>query len=118
MLEDLKAAIPYRHREWDPARKVWTIESAYADLAIEILLHHFPAAETPRRSRTQTHDQGRPAGNDHFRILHLRETAPVELIEGAYRILARMYHPDRGGDSEAMQQINSAYAALRERVSA
>jgi hypothetical protein len=118
MVEDLKATIPYRFRDWDPARKVWTIEPAYADLAIEILLHHFPAAETPRRSRSQAHDQIRPAGSDHFRVLHLRETAPVELIEGAYRVLARLSHPDAGGSTEAMQELNGAYAALRERVRA
>ena len=116
MLEDLKATIPYRFRNWDRGRKVWTIEPAYADLAIEILLQHFPTAETPRRSRAQAHGQGRPAGNDHFRVLHLRETAPVELIEASYRVLARLHHPDAGGSDEAMQAINGAYAALRARV--
>ncbi len=118
MLDDLKATIPYRFRNWDPARKVWTIDPAYADLAIEILLHHFPTAEMPRRSGSRVHDQTRPAGSDHFRVLHLRETAPVELVEASYRVLARLYHPDRGGTHEAMQAINGAYAALRERVSA
>ena len=57
-------------------------------------------------------------GRDHFRVLHLRETAPVELIEASYRVLARLHHPDRGGSTEAMQAINGAYTALRERVSA
>jgi curved DNA-binding protein CbpA len=33
-------------------------------------------------------------------------------------VMARLCHPDRGGSTEAMQQINGAYAALRERVSA
>ena len=47
--------------------------------------------------------------------LHL-PTAPPELVEGAYRILARLHHPDAGGSREAMQAINGADAALRERV--
>jgi DnaJ-class molecular chaperone len=81
-------------------------------------MQYFPAAEIPNRSRSQAHGQSRPAGSDHFRALHLRETAPVELIEGAYRIIARLNHPDRGGSDEAMQEINSAYAQLRERVRA
>jgi hypothetical protein len=118
MVDDLKAAIPYRFRDWDPAHKVWTIEPAYADLAIQILLQYFPAAETPRRSRSQARGQGRSAGNGHFRVLHLRETAPIELIEASYRDLARLHHPDAGGTHEAMQAINTAYVQLKERVGA
>jgi hypothetical protein len=111
-----KDAIPFRYRTYDPDLKAWRFWGGYEERAVGLVLERFPGAEVPPRARTRTEANPRPAGSDHFRVLHLRETAPIELIEGAYRILARMYHPDRGGNGESMQQINGAYAALREQV--
>ena len=36
---------------------------------------------------------------------------PVELhaLKSRYRELARVYHPDKGGSSDEMQQLNAAY---------
>jgi hypothetical protein len=113
-----KRDIPYRRRRYDPATKAWTFWGGFEELALVLLLECFPDAELPRGTRTRAEAPTRPAGSDHFRVLHLRETAPVELIEASYRILARLNHPDRGGTHEAMQAINGAYEALRERVSA
>jgi hypothetical protein len=119
LVDELKAGIPYRYRTYDPTGKEWTVQAEFADFATALLLEHFPDADIPAHARwRQTRPERRGAGADHFRVLHLRETAPVELIEASYRVLARLHHPDRGGTTEAMQQINGAYAALRERVSA
>jgi hypothetical protein len=117
-IERLKQAVPFRYRTYDPPTKAWTVSPEFADLAIDLLLERFPDAETPRRAHGASLPMTREKGSDHFRILHLRETAPVELIEASYRVLARLNHPDAGGSTEAMQAINGAYAALRERVSA
>jgi DnaJ-class molecular chaperone len=87
------------------------------DVAITLLLRNFPDADVPFRSRAQAAPA--PSRNDEpFAVLHLRETAPVELIEASYRTLARLYHPDTGGDLLTMQRINGAYAALKARVPA
>ena len=51
-------------------------------------------------------------------MLHLLPSAPPELIAGAYRILARLHHPDVGGDAETMNRLNAARDLLRERVPA
>jgi hypothetical protein len=118
LIDALKTSIPYQFRSYNPADKSWMVESAYADLAIEILREHYPDAETPRRARKTINTEARPSGRDPFAVLHLRPTAPVELIEASYRVLARLHHPDCGGSHEAMQAVNGAYAALRERVSA
>src|SRR5215207_9911291 len=45
--EALKDAIPKRFREWDPDDKVWRVMGAWAPTAIDLLLEHFPNAETP-----------------------------------------------------------------------
>jgi hypothetical protein len=36
---------------------------------------------------------------------------PARLAPGAYRALSRVLHPDRGGDSRLMQQLNDGFAA-------
>ena len=121
LIKALKDQIPAAFRRYAAAEgKSWIVDAEYADEAITLLVRFFPnvQVEFTRQSRTRASAQTRPTGNDHFRILHLRETAPVELIEASYRVLARLYHPDRGGTHEAMQELNGAYAALRERVSA
>jgi hypothetical protein len=123
LVNELKASIAYRFRSYDAVTKAWTVLPAYVDLAIAILLDHFSDAEVPRRGQTWERQHQRrpepwPSGSDPFRVLHLRETAPVELIEGAYCILARLHHPDAGGSTEAMQQLNGAYMALKARVRA
>jgi hypothetical protein len=113
-----KDAVPARYRSYDPSAKVWRFVGQYRALAAALLLIYFPGADVPVRFRTPSHPQARAAGSDHIRVLHLCETASVELIEASYRVLARLNHPDAGGSTEAMQAINGAYAALRERVSA
>jgi hypothetical protein len=113
-----KREVPYSRRSYDPDTKAWRFWGGYEDVAATLLLKHFPSADVPHRPRSQASARSQPTGSDHFRVLHLRESAPVELIEGAYRILARLHHPDAGGSHDAMQAINGAYAALRERVGA
>jgi DnaJ-class molecular chaperone len=52
---------------------------------------------------------------DYYRMLGLDSSAPVEAIQGAYRILARRLHPDVTGDpstAEAMTRANRMYQAL------
>jgi curved DNA-binding protein CbpA len=63
------------------------------------------------QARDFSHGPGHQT-TDAYAVLHLLPTAPPELIKAAYRCLAMIHHPDRGGDTEAMQRINSAYAGL------
>jgi hypothetical protein len=117
-IAELKDAVPYKFRTYDPALKEWRVWGGFEELAVALLLQHFADAEVPRRGRPHAKPELKPSGNDHFRVLHLRETAPVQLIEASYRILARLNHPDAGGSTEVMQAINGAYTTLRERVRA
>ena len=50
-----------------------------------------------------------------YKILGLPDFAPMEEIKKAYRRLVMKYHPDRGGDLEAMKKINAAYQILSEK---
>jgi hypothetical protein len=41
-----------------------------------------------------------------------------KVVKVGYRTLAQQYHPDHGGDGEAMRQLNAAMAQLQEMVAA
>ncbi len=43
-----------------------------------------------------------------YKVLHLTDDAPIELVEAARRVLSKRYHPDAGGTDQAMAAINAA----------
>jgi DnaJ-domain-containing protein 1 len=45
-------------------------------------------------------------------ILGLPPNATPQQIKRRYRVLAKKYHPDRGGDQQQMQRIIAAYEFL------
>lgn len=49
---------------------------------------------------------------DHYATLGVARTATQDEIKRAYRKLASQYHPDKGGDTQRFQQIQSAYEVL------
>lgn len=58
----------------------------------------------------------KPRANDvelSFRLLGLSPSATWEDIERAYRQKAKVHHPDRGGDEDAMRALNEAYQLLK-----
>lgn len=53
------------------------------------------------------------SGNpDHYRTLQVDPSAEVEVIQAAYRVLARRYHPDLHGDDSVMKRLNAAWEVL------
>jgi hypothetical protein len=55
-------------------------------------------------------------GEDPYKILQISRDADIEIIEAAYRCLAKKYHPDSGNgpDEEIIKKINWAYSLLRD----
>lgn len=49
---------------------------------------------------------------NHYQTLGLPDLSSLHDIRRAYRKLALQHHPDRGGDTEKMQEINAVYAFL------
>jgi len=51
-----------------------------------------------------------------YECLQVHPLADPEIIRAAYRVLARRYHPDAGGDPKRMSEINEAWAILGDDV--
>ena len=51
---------------------------------------------------------------DHYRILQVDPEADPEVVQAAYRVLARKLHPDLTGDDSAMKRLNKAWDVIRD----
>jgi len=82
-----------------------------------------------RRAERRRQEQQRRAQNDfQFRVrgglaeayktLCVQQGAPWEVIKASHKAMARLYHPDHGGDVKKMQDINAAFDLLRKMVGA
>ncbi len=52
---------------------------------------------------------------DPYQILKVHPSAKLEEIKKAYRKLVKIHHPDKGGDSAIMLEVNSAWQILKEK---
>lgn len=53
---------------------------------------------------------------DFYEVLQVHVRADPDVIRAAYRILARKYHPDHGGDAARMIALNNAWDVLGDPV--
>lgn len=110
-IAQLKRAIPGRLRKWDPDVKRWLFQNVDTIEYVMRLLRQY--------GLTYEHDAGEGCHavaltvQDAYAALWLREGAPAELVAAAYRTLAKLYHPDAGGETAHMQRINAAAELLR-----
>src|SRR5687767_4725930 len=56
--------------------------------------------------------RGVPERETLYRVLQVDPAASPLVIQAAYRVLARIFHPDLEGDGEEMKRINQAWAVL------
>jgi len=54
--------------------------------------------------------------DDYYSILGVKKAATADDIKSAYRKLAQLHHPDKGGDTAVFSQINQAYDTLSDSV--
>jgi curved DNA-binding protein CbpA len=55
---------------------------------------------------------GMPERENLYRVLQVDPAASSLVIQAAYRVLARIFHPDLEGDDEQMKRLNHAWAVL------
>jgi hypothetical protein len=107
-LADLTRQVDTLCREKD------AIERQLAALARE---HEALRRELLQCLKAQIHQQ-MSTGNradDPYTCLHVTPDAPSEVIEAAYRTLAKIHHPDVGGSDSAMKRLNWAREMIVQR---
>lgn len=121
--DDLKACVPAGCRKWDKETRTWLTQAIFGP-RVQVWAHRWFDAGRIRVVRRDQHAESRgardpragspsrePRSSPH-ETLWILPGAPPELIKAAYRVLAALNHPDRGGDAEQMKRINLAYEAL------
>jgi len=122
-IESLKSYVEPSMRAWQPAAKCWRVDASAEFemgewLALCTAEFHAEVTRTyARRQGRQTRATPKPEA-DPFAALHLLPSAPVEVVKAAYKALAVIHHPDKGGDARRMQEINAAYTAATGRLAA
>lgn len=114
LVDALKAEIPGHARTYDSTAKSWTVAPAYAGVAIRLMYQAFTDVEVIDAAAGPGFDRGGDPREVALVVLHLRPSAPPELVDAAYRCLARLHHPDHGGSTATMQAINAAADRIRE----
>jgi len=125
-VDQLKERVPYRSLTWDKEARTWIVRAPFIDTALELahetydsmtqlyLTETAPSAaaghaieECLRRVRAMYAEEA---------TLYVLPGAPLAVTQAAYRALALLVHPDRGGSHEEMVAVNRAYDVLRRRA--
>jgi len=116
LIDEIKDAIPYGRRYWNSDRGVWIIDGSERDAFSGVLQGHgyepyWLITEEEHRIALAM-ERSKNADRTSLGIL---DTAPWELVDAAYRVMARLYHPDVSGrdTTEKMKEINIAYDRLQ-----
>jgi hypothetical protein len=136
-LESFKWWIPAYHRNYNSAWRTWYVKwDATTQLFewIKQVREAFgakiegmkgPWTEYRKPNWQSSYDAPPPRRERHveseyeaYQVLHLLPSAPAPLIKAAYRELAKIKHPDHGGNDEEMKRINSAFDVLKGRLAA
>jgi len=114
----LKSFIPAPLRGYTPATRQWFIDEDATNQMrrwlsyVETMIGARVEWQGPFDCEEEWTPPAKPKVVDPYTALHLLPSAPPEVVKAAYRALAVLNHPDKGGDTEAMQQINDAYRRL------
>ena len=54
---------------------------------------------------------------DGYKCLGLSRGAAFDEVKAAYKQLARLHHPDKGGDGEKFKEITAAFEAIKGGIS-
>jgi hypothetical protein len=136
-VEDLKTILKGRNiRRWDPVRKAWIVRTAAFNRVHELIDDYYPSDDWAVSPEAQAEIQkgykesvdygvkgyappgaaatgGPPASYGPYATLYLNDSAPDCVVQAAHKALARMHHPDVGGDRDAMARVNAAFEEIK-----
>lgn len=79
--------------------------------ASAIMLHH-PLSTSESYSQPMHEEREPNFDGNYYEVLAVESDAAPATIKKAYHRLARIYHPDKGGDKEKFQKLSVAYTTL------
>jgi len=122
VVEAIKARIPRYARRFLPADKCWWIDGYELDELAGIFpnfheMRNGGGGWTGSNERKSSYTKSPPSESDRipaavrrsFAVLYLLPEAPPDVIKAAYRACATVHHPDHGGETEMMKQVNLAF---------
>ncbi len=126
LVSSIKCAIPPGFRTYRPAERCWQVDAdAKSDLDewLRQVQHTMPVRVVwtlaTAGAKEERQHQWPPAGyrkqptrEELCARLHLLPDAPAEVVKAAYKALAQLNHPDKGGDTARMQELNEAFRLL------
>jgi hypothetical protein len=101
-VDDLKVMIPRDHRQWVPEDKHWLVNELFIKELVDIVRMHFDDVETDLGQK-ETIETTEGLFNQLFKVI------PKDHVDKIYKILAQALHPDHGGSTEQMTELNKAY---------
>lgn len=109
IVASLKTMIPGSLRRWDGTRKIWLVDQTMMPKLEELLARLSYHVE----DGTLAEERTAPA-NGHSPYHDLLVDVPEGTLRKVYRVLAIDCHPDRGGSTELMAKINTAWAEIEQ----
>lgn len=121
--QHLKYRIKASHRRYDSEDKCWYVKEVAITTLVRLGDTYFDRIvykELPVYLQIKIADRKNiqlskaVSGQTAYQVLHLQESAPLEVVKAAYKALAHIHHPDKGGETEMFTQINEAYEKICE----
>jgi len=120
----IKGEVMAKCRRWDKENGIWAISYSYEDdLIVECFKLFHEVKRVGKRSTNKVEPRAwkRPKqspmdSRTAYDVFHLQPSAPHELINVAYRVMSKLYHPDvyDGPDAtDQLKKINDAYEKIR-----
>lgn len=106
--KDLIRTIP--GRRWDKTRKVWTAPATALDVVLDVL-DDWPGGVRCKARHTPGTGPSTASGSWPDQMF---DQVPDELHGALYRALAKVLHPDLGGDTTQMQALTTSWARHQE----
>lgn len=104
-------------RAFDPGSKTWIVPARYVPIVRDLAKKHLgidiAVALPPNLAPHVTRAAPAPRIPEEYEILCVLPGSPPEVVKAAYRALALLCHPDRGGKSEHMVALNLAYETIK-----
>lgn len=107
----LKGNIPPSQRRFDLDAKIWRIHQIAWPRMLDVFRDcGYEVPNAPANAALTMAQSGGP-----YAVLYVTLEAPMEVVEAAYKALARIYHPDGGSSPshEKMLAINVARDEVR-----